>query len=123
MSETMGLALLAGTVVVILLQVAVLLRGNRRQDQQESEARFRGLQEAYDKAVWLNPATRAKQIERETLAKAAEARKGAEKKAAEVRKATAANVRAKPKSASAATPLGSMDESLEATLAAIKARG
>ena len=81
------------------------------------------LQEAYDKAVWLNPVTRAKQIERETLAKAAEARKGAEKKAAEVRRATAANVRAKPKSASAATPLGSMDESLEATLAAIKARG
>lgn len=81
------------------------------------------LQEAYDKAVWLNPVTRAKQIERETLAKAAEAKKEAEKKAAEVRKATAANVRAKPKSASAATPLGSMDESLEATLAAIKARG
>ena len=51
MSETMGLALLAGTVVVILLQVAVLLRGNRRQDQQESEARFRGLQEAYDKGL------------------------------------------------------------------------
>ena len=51
MSETMGLALLAGTVVVILLQVAVLLRGNRRQDQQESEARFRVLQEAYDKGL------------------------------------------------------------------------
>ena len=51
MSETMGLALLAGTVVVILLQVAVLLRGNRRQDQQESEARFRALQEAYDKGL------------------------------------------------------------------------
>ena len=51
MSETMGLALLAGTVVVILLQVAVLLRGNRRQDQQESEARFRVLQDAYDKGL------------------------------------------------------------------------
>ncbi len=51
MSETMGLALLAGVVVVILLQVAVLLRGNRRQDQQESEARFRGLQEAYYKGL------------------------------------------------------------------------
>ena len=51
MSETMGLALLASTVVVILLQVAVLLRGNRRQDQQESEARFRALQEAYDKGL------------------------------------------------------------------------
>jgi DNA recombination protein RmuC len=47
----MGLALLAGTVVVILLQVAVLLRGNRRQDQQESDARFRALQEAYDKGL------------------------------------------------------------------------
>lgn len=51
MSETMGLALLAGTVVVILLQMAVLLRGNRRQDQQESEARFRVLQDAYDKGL------------------------------------------------------------------------
>ena len=38
MSETMGLALLAGVVVVILLQVAVLLRGNRSQERQEAEA-------------------------------------------------------------------------------------
>jgi DNA recombination protein RmuC len=51
MSETMGLAVLVGMVVVILLQVAVLLRGNRRQDQQESEARFRALQEGYDKGL------------------------------------------------------------------------
>ncbi len=51
MSETMGLAVLVGMVVVILLQVAGLLRGNRRQDQQESEARFRALQEGYDKGL------------------------------------------------------------------------
>ncbi|MFN4325084.1 MAG: DNA recombination protein RmuC [Azonexus sp.] len=51
MSETMGLALLAGVVVVILLQVAALLRGNRSQERQEAESRFRALQEAYDKGL------------------------------------------------------------------------
>jgi len=47
MSETMGLALLVGVVVVILLQVALLLRGNRRQD----EARFQAQQEAQEKGL------------------------------------------------------------------------
>jgi DNA recombination protein RmuC len=44
----MGLAVLAGMVVVILLQVAVLMRGNRRQDD---EARFRDLQETQEKGL------------------------------------------------------------------------
>jgi DNA recombination protein RmuC len=48
MSETMGLALVAGMVVVILLQVAVLMRGNRRSEDDE---RFRTLQEAQDKGL------------------------------------------------------------------------
>lgn len=48
MSETMGLAVLVGMVVVILLQVAVLLRGNRKQDD---EQRFRTLQEAQEKGL------------------------------------------------------------------------
>ncbi len=48
MSETMGLALVAGMVVVILLQVAVLMRGNRRSEDDE---RFRALQEAQDKGL------------------------------------------------------------------------
>ena len=48
MSETMGLALVAGMVVVILLQVAVLMRGNRRTADDE---RFRTLQEAQDKGL------------------------------------------------------------------------
>ncbi|WP_205421453.1 DNA recombination protein RmuC [Dechloromonas sp. HYN0024] len=47
MSETMGLALIVGVVVVILLQVALLLRGNRRQD----EERFRAQQEAQEKGL------------------------------------------------------------------------
>ena len=48
MSETMGLARVAGMVVVILLQVAVLMRGNRRSEDDE---RFRTLQEAQDKGL------------------------------------------------------------------------
>ena len=48
MSETMGLALVAGMVVVILLQVAVLMRDNRRSADDE---RFRSLQEAQDKGL------------------------------------------------------------------------
>src|SRR5574343_1086161 len=48
MSETMGLALLAGVVVVILLQAAVLMRGKRRG---EGEERLRALQDAQEKGL------------------------------------------------------------------------
>nr|MBL8411404.1 DNA recombination protein RmuC [Dechloromonas sp.] len=48
MSETTGLALLAGVVVVILLQAATLLRGGRRE---EEAGRFRALQEAQEKGL------------------------------------------------------------------------
>lgn len=48
MSETMGLALTVGVVVIILLQVALLLRGNRKQDDVEQ---FRALQEAQEKGL------------------------------------------------------------------------
>ncbi|HLO63783.1 MAG TPA: DNA recombination protein RmuC, partial [Azonexus sp.] len=51
MSETMGLAILVGMVVAILLQVAVLLRGNRKQDDEQHELRFRALQEAQEKGL------------------------------------------------------------------------
>jgi DNA recombination protein RmuC len=44
----MGLALAGGVIVVILLQVAVLLRGNKRGDD---ELRFRSLQEAQEKGM------------------------------------------------------------------------
>ncbi len=48
MTETMGLALVAGMVVVILLQVALLMRGNRRTEDDE---RFRTLQDAQEKGL------------------------------------------------------------------------
>ena len=80
------------------------------------------LREAYDKAVWLNPVTRAKQVARETAAANEKAKKEADAKAEEVRKATAANIKTRAKPASSTTPLGSMDDTLEAQLARIKAR-
>lgn len=48
MTETMGLAIVAGMVVVILLQVALLMRGNRRTEDDE---RFRTLQDAQEKGL------------------------------------------------------------------------
>lgn len=48
MSETMGLAIVAGMVVVILLQVALLMRGNRRTEDDE---RFRTMQDAQEKGL------------------------------------------------------------------------
>ncbi len=48
MSETTGLALAAGVVVVILLQVALLLRANRRP---EDALRFRDLQDSQEKGM------------------------------------------------------------------------
>ena len=48
MSETLGFALLAGVIVSILLQVALLLRGGRRTDD---EFAWRSLQEAQEKGL------------------------------------------------------------------------
>lgn len=80
------------------------------------------LAEAYEKAIWLNPATRAKEQARLTAEAEAKAKAEAEAKAAAAKKATAANVRSSPKSASAAAPLGSIDDTLSAALNSIRSR-
>lgn len=81
------------------------------------------MQEAYDKAVWLNPVTRAKEIARTTAEANAKAAAETAAKLAKVKAATAANVRTKARTGSAATPLGSLDDTLEASLADIRSRG
>lgn len=81
------------------------------------------LQEAYDKAVWLNPDTRAKEVARTSAEAAKAAATEAAAKLAATKRATAANVRTSAKSGSATTPLGSIDDTLAEALAAIKARG
>ncbi len=80
------------------------------------------LEAAYEKAVWLNPVTRAKEIARTTAEASAKAAADAKAKVDAARKATAANVTTRAKSGSAAASLGSLDDTLSATLASIKAR-
>lgn len=80
------------------------------------------LEEAYDKAVWLNPEVRAAELSRQTAEAAAKAKADAEEKARQVAKATSANVRTRAKSASATAPLGSIDDTLAATYAELTRR-
>ena len=81
------------------------------------------LPEAYERAIWMNPAVRAKELTRQQAEASKKAADEAAARAAAARKATGANVRTSAKSGSAAAPLGSMDDTLKETLAAIKARG
>jgi hypothetical protein len=76
------------------------------------------LEEAYEKAVWANPLTRAKEQSR----LAAEAQAQSQAKVAEAKKATAANVKTSARPGSATAPTGSIDDTLAETLAAIRSR-
>lgn len=70
------------------------------------------LQSAYDQAVLANPVTRDKEIARRTAESASKAAAEAKAKAEAAARAAGANVKLKPKAASAATPLGSIDDTL-----------
>ena len=93
--------------------MAVLLRSGAAKD----------LADAYEKATWANPVTRAKEQARLQAETEAKLKKEAEAKAAAARRTTAANIRTKPKAASGTAPLGSIEATLNETLAAIHARG
>lgn len=80
------------------------------------------LPDAYEQAIWLNPVTRDKEMARRTAEQATVQKTADEAKAEAARKASAANVRARPKSGAATGKLGSMDDTMQATLAAIHAR-
>jgi hypothetical protein len=80
------------------------------------------LQKAYETAVWTNPVTRAKEVERQTTAAQAKAAEEASKRLKDVQRATGANVRVQPKAGAATLPLGTMDDTMAEALAAIKNR-
>jgi hypothetical protein len=80
------------------------------------------LQEAYEQAIWINPSIRSKEIARQQAEATTKAAAEETARAEAARKATAVNVKTKAKSAGAAAPLGSIDDTLAETLAAIKAR-
>lgn len=80
------------------------------------------LEEAYQQAIWLNPAVRQREIDRQQTERAAAERKAAEERAAAARKAAGPNVRTTAKSGGGAAPTGSMDDTLKETLALIQSR-
>lgn len=87
------------------------------------------LKEAYEKAVWANPATREKEMTRlkaesdaEAARKVAETQAAAAARTAAARKATGANVKSSAHSGHGAVPLGSMDETMAQVLANIRRR-
>jgi hypothetical protein len=88
------------------------------------------LKEAYDKAVWANPVSRAAEMKRLETERQAEAAKSAEAaraaaaaKTALARKATGGNVKSTAYSGQGNhSPLGSIDDTLAKTLAAIQSR-
>ena len=80
------------------------------------------LKDAYDKAIWANPITRAKEQARLTAEAEAKAKAEAAERAKQARMATGANVKSSAKAASGTAPLGSIDDTLNAALANIKSR-
>lgn len=80
------------------------------------------LKDAYDKAIWANPITRAKEQARLTADAETKAKAEAAERAKQARKATGANVKSSAKAASGTAPLGSIDDTLSAALANIKSR-
>lgn len=80
------------------------------------------LKDAYEKAVWANPTTRAKELARiQTDAEAARTKKAREE-GNTAKKATAFNVRGSESRKAPTEPKGSMDDTIRETYAAIKAR-
>lgn len=81
------------------------------------------LEEAYDKAVYANPVTRQKEIDRLTTEKVTSAQEQEKTRADKKARLKSSNVNTIPKSANGTVPVGTMDDTLQATLAAIQARG
>lgn len=80
------------------------------------------LEEAYEKAIWANPVTRAKELERQTAERDAEKRKEATERAAAAKRASSVSIRPQARRASGTAPSGTLDDTLRETLAEIQSR-
>jgi hypothetical protein len=81
------------------------------------------LPEAYEMAVYANPVTRQKEIDRLTAERTSAAQTEEQKRKDKKTKSTADHVTLTPKSRDGTVPLGSIDDTLQATLAEIESRG
>lgn len=80
------------------------------------------LKDAYDKAVWANPVTRAKETARLQQETEKQLREKGKQDAEAARKARSANVRSQDTRKASTEPLGKMDDTLKQTLDAINSR-
>lgn len=80
------------------------------------------LKDAYEKAVWANPVTRAKETERLQKETVEKARLESLKKAEEAKKARGTTVKGKETGRSPQGDIGSIEDTLKATLKEINAR-
>lgn len=78
------------------------------------------LDKAYEKAVWANPVTRAKELARVNKENAAKLRKESQEKADAARKASSTNVRSRDTRRAPTEPVGTMEDTMKAELARIK---
>lgn len=80
------------------------------------------LKDAYEKAVYANPVTRQKEIDRLTAEKASAKEKEEAARKTKIAQSTAATVKANSHQRDGTVPLGSMDDTLSQTLAEIQSR-
>ena len=80
------------------------------------------LKEAYDKAVYMNPTTRQKEIERLTAEKSNSTTAAQQARMTKIAKSTAADLSIDPRARSGTVPIGSLDDTLQETLARIQGR-
>ena len=81
------------------------------------------LKDAYEKAVFANPVTRQKELDRLTAEARASGQTVVQARADKIARATAADVKTIPTQRNGTVPRGSMDDTLAETLAAIQSRG
>lgn len=80
------------------------------------------LKEAYEKAVYLNPVTRQKEIERLTAANSNPLSAAEQARQAKIAKASATDLSLDPKARNGTVPVGSIDDTLAETMARISGR-
>ena len=80
------------------------------------------LQDAYEKAVWANPITRAKEMARIQTENEAKLRDKSKQEAIIAKKASSTNVRSRDTKRAPTEPLGTMEDTMKATLSEIRSR-
>lgn len=80
------------------------------------------LEDAYKNAIWLNPVTRQKEIDRTNKEAAENAQKEAKQDAEKARKAKVTNVKGRDTNKGSTEPLGTMDDTMHEVYADIQSR-